>query len=249
MLVICFTEFVGEKECYFLRWDNGMLITYGNITEKQQQCLMVMKKYPQNCESTSVGLAMDPTAHMSKHLNQLKFCLAKKGFYPMSISQLINLVSDCLKRDSQTVYNCIVDVETNCYQLIQTHINYFRFIIQRKSNCCSSRRYRHCSYDALSHHWREDMSGLIFYQASLNRGWTIQLAVPNLETIKDHLLLVHAVWLRHNLSSIWKRKKQIFDVTKETRYIATIVRYNEWRLGRSSGNWFGLNWSFCDDVW
>lgn len=48
-----------------------MLITYGNITEKQQQCLMVMKKYPQNCDSTSVGLAMDPTAQMSKHLNQL----------------------------------------------------------------------------------------------------------------------------------------------------------------------------------
>ena len=71
MLVICFTEFVGEKACNFLRWDNCMLITYGNITEKQQQCLMVMKKYPQNCESTSVGLAMDPTAQMSKHLNQL----------------------------------------------------------------------------------------------------------------------------------------------------------------------------------
>ena len=124
-----------------------MLITYENITEKQQQCLMVMRKYPQSCENTSVGLAMDPTSHMSKHLNKLKFCLAKKGFYPMNI---INLVSECLKRDSQTVYNCGGDVETNCYQLIQTHINCFRFIIQRKNNCCSSRRYRHCSYDALS---------------------------------------------------------------------------------------------------
>ena len=235
MLVICFTEFVGEKACNFLRWDNCMLITYGNITEKQQQCLMVMKKYPQNCDSTSVGLAMDPTAQMSKHLNQLKFCLAKKGFYPMSISQLMNLVSDCLKRDSQTVYNCVGDVETNCYQLIQTHMNCVRFIIQRKSNFCSSRRYRHCSYDALSLERRDVWLDILPSKLEPWMEHTVS---------KDHLLLVHA-----NLSSVWKRKEQIFDVTKETRYIATIVRYNEWRLGRSRRNWFGLDWSFCDDVW
>ena len=106
---------------------------------------------------------------------------------PHNKTEIIALISTYLRNNDITVINCAGDADT---EIVSTALEY--------STNTDDRRVIVVADDTdiavmLLYHWKETMMDIIFYQQRMNRGWSMKTVSPSINTIKDHLLFIHAM--------------------------------------------------------
>ena len=100
--------------------------------------------------------------------------------------QIIKLISNFLRDDSQTVLNCTGDADTT---IVSTALGYCTsgslvVVVEDDTDIVTM---------LLLYHWKKEMGDLIFFQERLNCGWNVKSAALRLDMEREHLLFVHAM--------------------------------------------------------
>ena len=101
-------------------------------------------------------------------------------------SELIKPISKFLRDDSQNVINCVSDADM---KIVSTALDY---------STVDGRTIVVVADDTdiavmLLYHWHEEMGDLILFQPCISRGWNMKVVFPNVTSVKDYLLFIHAM--------------------------------------------------------